>query len=150
MVEELLEPAQVAQILGVTTERVRQLALTGVLFPVASTKRSRFYSRENVEAVAAARRAGDEIRERLEITGQPAGELADHVEKQQLRKIARDNFRRADTRARERLTAMQRRLEQLNLERAPVAAELEAIDAERQYLVAVIERLAAELGPKGH
>lgn len=54
--EEWVSPAQAARILGVTTARVRQLALAGRL-PFTQTPMGRIFAREEIERLAASRQS---------------------------------------------------------------------------------------------
>lgn len=145
---ELMTPAAVAEALGVSASRVRQMANEGVLLPVAQGDRMRLYSREQVESVARARTAAEKVRVAgTKVGAHPgvAGHLGDLEEKKELRRIARANLSKARQRARRRLDGLRARLAKLDEQRVPVAAELAAIDAEREALLDVIERLGAEL-----
>ena len=54
---DLIAPQEAADILGVSTERVRQFALRGALPPAVTTGGRRLYRREDVQALADRRRA---------------------------------------------------------------------------------------------
>jgi DNA-binding transcriptional MerR regulator len=141
----LLEPGKVAEILGVTKERVRQLAMSGVLVPAEKRGRVRLYSPENVWQVAEARDAGEGVKRRAKEAGVLTGDLARRVEMRELRQIARANHQVAIDRARKRCDEMRRRLDELEVIRRLNREELAAVEGETEYLRGAIDRLSIEL-----
>lgn len=167
-----MTPGQVAEELGLSPQRVRELATSGVLVPVAETGRTRLYTRENVEQVKAARSTGQAATERATKAGLSEGvaqELGAMEDRAARVRIRRANLQAIREKARKRLTSMQRELEALESRRTrlqdlrgPIAADLSAIDGEldaiekhTEALRGTIERLAADLqaqsiGGRGH